>query len=268
MQITLKIPRQLFEQVKADLARPHDFACERVGFFSTRCSRTKSKILVHCIAYNSVADCHYILDSTVGARIGSEAITEAMARAVNESVGQIHVHRHGGFGLPHPSPTDSRELPPLLGSLRNANANQSNGWMILSDDDAWVSLSAPMTLAVVSECPVTIVGFPTTANHRIPILSSIHPPRAIASVVSRFVKQRKPKERYNRQSFLGSQSEAIIDRTTIGVVGLGEADHTSCNSWLISVLKTMCFAIMIAYRKVILIGSLAESLCGRASQEA
>jgi ThiF family protein len=217
MQTILKIPRQLFEQAKADLLRPHAFAYERVGFFSTRCSRTKSKILVHCIAYNSVTDEHYIMDSTVGARIGSDAITEAMGHAVISSIGQIHVHYHGGAGLPHPSPTDSTELPALSRSLRNANAKEANGWMILGNEDAWVSLLLPNEFGVISECPVTIVGFPTTANRRSPKINL----KKIAIKFGQFVKRKKLNARYNRQSFLGAKSEAIIGQTSVGVIGLG-----------------------------------------------
>src|SRR5580698_8195422 len=135
MKTLIKIPRDLFEQAKADLFRRHRFAGERVGFFSTRCSRTNSLIIVHCIAYDPVKDDHYIEDPTVGVRIGPAAITEAMTRSLKNSVGQIHVHWHGGSGLPHPSPTDTNELPAVQRSLRNANVDEAHGWMVLGNHD-------------------------------------------------------------------------------------------------------------------------------------
>ena len=165
MKKIIKIPRHLFEQAQKDLSRPSQSSHERVGFFSTRCSKGKSEILVHCIAYNPVNDEHYIVDHTVGVRIGSKAITSAMTRSINDSVGQIHVHCHGGRGLPHPSPTDSRELPLLLKSLRNANQSQAHGWMVLGDQDAWSEILLPGESNTIIASPVSII---VLLNSRIP----------------------------------------------------------------------------------------------------
>src|ERR1017187_627609 len=60
MKPIIKIPRGLYEQAKADLLRPHEFAWERVGFFSTLYGKTKSRTIVHCVAYHPVQDGHYI----------------------------------------------------------------------------------------------------------------------------------------------------------------------------------------------------------------
>src|SRR5690349_3126014 len=78
LQVTLKIPRALFERAIADLRRPHPFAAERVGFFSTRTSLGKNLVLIHCVAYHPVSDSNYLRDYSVGARINSDAILEAM----------------------------------------------------------------------------------------------------------------------------------------------------------------------------------------------
>jgi hypothetical protein len=218
MKTTVKIPRNLFEQAKADLVRLHPFASERVGFFSTRCSKTKGTTLVHCIAYSPVDDAHYLDDETVGARIGPDAITQAMARSLNLSVGQLHVHYHGGRGLPYPSQTDSRELPLLPGSFRNANSAESHGWMILGENDAFASLLLPESANAVSGLPVSIVGFPTVVNQRghTPNLGNLFP-----RLIARLKNRRRKEDRYSRQSFLGGNSEAIIAQTVVGVVGLG-----------------------------------------------
>jgi ThiF family protein len=218
MKTILKIPRCLFEEAKADLVRLHPFAAERVGFFSTRCSRAKGTTLVHCIAYAPVHDEHYIEDETVGARIGPGAITQAMARSLNLSVGQLHVHYHGGRGLPHPSQTDSCELPLLAGSFRNANNAENHGWMILSENDAYASLMLPGQPNAASGLPVSIVGFPTVVNQR------GHPSNfgnLVSRLIGRLKKRRHEEARYSRQSFLGGDSDAVITRTVVGVVGLG-----------------------------------------------
>ncbi len=208
MKIIIKITRHLLEQAERDLLRPSQFSYERVGFFSTKYTVSGNQILVYCIAYNPVDDDHYIIDHTVGVRIGPKAITVAMSRAINDYVGQIHVHYHGGKGLPHPSSTDSRELPPLLKSLHNAKRNQAHGWLVLGEQDAWSEILFPGEPNTIIASPVSIVGFPSIVNHR-----------TGSNVVSRG--RLKSNARYNRQSFLGPESEEIIDQAVIGVVGLG-----------------------------------------------
>jgi ThiF family len=218
MQTIIKIPHSLFRQALNDLNRPHPFAMERVGFFSTRCSRFKSTLLVHCIGYTPVEDGHYIYDDTVGVRIGPQAITAAMTRSLTGGVGQIHVHAHGGRGLPSPSGIDSDELPPLLRSLNNANSSAAHGWMILSDSDAWASISLDGNLVTEYPPEVSLIGFPLVANRRTKYRSVEEKP----CFLSRFFGGLHKKEnRYDRQSFLGPDSEAIIASTVIGIVGLG-----------------------------------------------
>jgi molybdopterin/thiamine biosynthesis adenylyltransferase len=207
-KVIVKIPRQIFVQAKADLLRPHPHAAERVGFFSTRCTVTKDIRLVHCVSYHSVEDVDYLEDQNVGACIGSKAITNAMARSVNDSVGQLHVHWHGDRRLPRPSEVDWRGLPPLAKSLRNANAKEVHGWLILGQTDAWTSLLIPGATDPVNESICSIVGFPTARNR--PAL----PPRLPTDLLSK-------EDRYHRQSFLGSDSDAIIAGTKVAVIGLG-----------------------------------------------
>jgi len=218
MNTILKIPRSLYEQAKADLLRPHQFAFERVGFFSTRCSKATGTTLVHCIAYTSVDDTHYIDDQTVGARIGSNAITQAMARSVNHSVGQVHVHYHGGYGLPHPSSTDLHELPPLSGSFRNAKRSEGHGWMILGESDAYVSLLLPNRTESADGIPVSIVGFPTAINRR---SNPGFLDKALSRLSAKFKKRTSKDARYSRQGFLGANSASVIEESLIGLVGLG-----------------------------------------------
>lgn len=223
MKTIIKIPRDLFEQAKGDLRRSHLFAGERVGFFSTKSSKTKGTTLVHCIAYTPADDAHYIDDETVGARINSMAITQAMSRSLVQSVGQLHVHYHGGRGLPCPSQTDLNELPPLAGSFRNANGKQSHGWVILGESDAYASLLLPGITDAVSAPSVSIVGFPIAVNRR-------NAPSVWEKVklhlIGKLNKKARRSIRYARQSFLGDDSEAIIAQSVIGVVGLcGGGSH-------------------------------------------
>jgi len=210
----IKIPRSLFAAALEDLARPHRFAYERVGFFSTKCSTTKNLTLVHCIEYHPVADVHYIRDRSVGARINSAAITEAMARCTNSGVGQIHVHTHGeSSGLPNPSTVDRTELPGLIRSLRNVSETNSCGWAILSADNAWLSVVLPRNNVPIERIAVSIIGSRMVVSKRIPC----RPKRFWLTQQSFFLLA----ERFKRQSFLGPESSRIFSTCTIGLVGLG-----------------------------------------------
>lgn len=218
MRTIVKIPRTLFTQARSDLLRRHEFALERVGFFSTRASRTNSTTLVNCIEYHSVADRHYVQDDSVGARINADAITEAMTRAVNSSTGQIHVHWHGGNGLPNPSSTDSEELPHLATSFKNANKSQSNGWMILGESDAYAWLLLPSSSTPLDEASVVIVDSPLIVNRRdtLNLYQNV-----LAKVAGRLRRKAAISNRYSRQSFLGKDSDRIISQAIIGIIGLG-----------------------------------------------
>jgi hypothetical protein len=214
MQARIKIPRFLLETALEDLERPHPFACERVGFFSTKCSVGKELTLIHCVAYHPVSDAHYIVDHSVGVRIGSAAITTAMGRCATSGIGQIHVHSHGGGGgLSHPSNIDRRELPPLIRSLRNVSLNNASGWAVVSSDDAWSSVVLPQANALIEVAPVSIVGSPTIISERID--------KPNKTIWRRRRRRKLSDERFERQSFLGPNSAQIFSRCDIGIVGVG-----------------------------------------------
>lgn len=214
MQTKLKIPRSLFDAALSDLHRKHPFALERVGFFSTRCSITRDTLLVHCVEYDSVPDNHYVRDDSVGVRIGSDAITAAMSRCVSRGVGQVHVHSHGGAGLPDPSPDDYRELPPLACSFRDVDTKQAQGWAILSNDNAMPFINFPGTPDDAVFMPVSVIGYPTTIAEQ-PTPSG----GFIRSLLKRAIGQRA--NRYARQSFLGPDSDRVLSHANIGIIGLG-----------------------------------------------
>jgi len=213
MKIRIKIPRLLHAKALRDLERPHSFAGERVGFFSTRCSVGKEAILIHCVDYHTVPDDHYLVDHSVGVRIGSVAITEAMARCTSPGVGQIHVHSHGNYvGLQNPSSIDQRELPPLVRSLRNMGAGNASGWAILSANDMWSSMTLPDASVAIEAASVSIVGGPTTISKRV---------EKLTATWRRKFRRKSSIDRFNRQSFLGPDSQAIFSRCKVGLIGLG-----------------------------------------------
>src|SRR6267143_37452 len=215
MQTKLKIPRLLVEAALADLYRPHPVAAERVGFFSTKVTRAKSIVIVHCIAYHPVSDADYIRDNSVGARIGSGAITEAMARCAAD-VGQLHVHAHGGRGTPVPSITDSSETPSVARSLWNVNRKHACGWGILSDDGGWASVLISPERDDAVEGQVALIGYPITVSRARRI--AVHAPLWWRKL---FRRKCAIGNRYDRQSFLGPDSDKIFANLRVGIVGLG-----------------------------------------------
>ena len=212
----VKIPKALLDEALTDLHCPHAFAAERVGFFSTKCSTAGNTTLVHCVAYHSVPDEHYLRDHSVGVRIGSAAITDAMARSVVESVGQLHVHSHGGVGVPSPSGVDSAELPPLGHTLHNVDHSKASGWAVLSGNGGWSSIALPGDSEIMVESAISVVGYPLTIVE--PIAA---PERPRWSWRRLFKKGRIPTDRFDRQSFLGPESDRTFACLRVGIVGLG-----------------------------------------------
>jgi ThiF family protein len=174
----------------------------------------KDALLVHCIGYDSIPEGHYIPDNSVGVRIGSNAITAAMSRCASQRVGQLHVHSHGGRGLPSPSPDDYREVPSLARSLRHVNVKQAQGWAILSSDNALTFINLPGDQDDAPHMPVSIIGYPTTIPEG--------PARKrgfVRSIFNRATTRRS--NRYARQNFLGMHSDSILAHANIGIIGLG-----------------------------------------------
>lgn len=161
MSITIRIPGELYEKAMADLDRSHDFACERIGFFSCKHGPSGDGGAIVCLTdYHVLADDDYVDDPRVGARINSKAIRAAMQRGLDGKGGQIHVHLHAHRGLTGPSPTDSRELPALANALVAAAPTQVHGALILSLDSAWASVWLPGEVNAQAANRIRSVGFP------------------------------------------------------------------------------------------------------------
>jgi len=212
----VKIQKPLLDEALADLHRPHPFAAERVGFFSTKCSSAENTTLVHIVAYHSVPDEQYLRDPSVGVRIGPAAITDAMARTAVHKVGQVHVHSHGGVGVPSPSGVDSAELPPLSRSLHNVDHGQASGWAVLSGNTGWSSIALPGNSEVETESAISVVGYPMTI---VPPIAGRR--RRRWSWRRLFGKWNTSVHRFDRQSFLGPDSDMIFASLRVGIVGLG-----------------------------------------------
>ena len=208
--VRIRVSRALFEEMKADLLRPHPFAAERVGFLSVATGRGEGgELLVLGHEYLPVAEAHYIEDPHVGVKVGVGAIRESVDRVRLSRRGLFHVHLHEHRGAPGFSSTDRREQPRLVESFRRVGAHAPHGMIVLSNDSATAWVWLPGASAPVRPRMITIVGYPMTL-----IASDADSRSRVASATTHG-------DRFARQSFLGSASRWTIERVRVGIVGLG-----------------------------------------------
>src|SRR5437868_7002801 len=112
-QFILRLAAPFYEQVRADLARPHPFAAERVGFLFTRMGTgSPGTTLLFPVVYLALPDEQYVEenDPEVGAAITGGAIRGAMLQVLQTGMGAFHVHVHAYHrGQPRISPADCRD---------------------------------------------------------------------------------------------------------------------------------------------------------------
>lgn len=206
MKITMRIPRQVYQTMMADLARPHEFAFERVGFCRVKLgSRGQDTQYVMISGYWPVPDEHYIPDDYAGARINRQAIRNALQTSLSTGDGIFHVHMHDHAGEPGFSWMDRQEITRIVESLSCANAAMPHGMLLLSHDMASADTIMPNSeMQTVDR--ITVVGQPTLLMSRLPAFYD--------------------EERFSRQTFLGPLAPKRINSLWIGIVGLsGGGSH-------------------------------------------
>lgn len=124
--------------------------------------------LILLTRYHSIPDDQYVDDPSVGARIGSEAITWAMQAAFHgrPREGIFHIHMHGHRGETGMSRVDSREIPPLVPGFRSIGHQAAHGIVILSLDhgSGWVWLPT-CEKPLIADC-VSVIGTPVGVFER------------------------------------------------------------------------------------------------------
>lgn len=164
MKVIVKIPGTLYGKIFDDLRRRHPFAAERVGFAAGRLGTlADGGRLVLLTRYQSIPDEHYVNDPTVGARIGSEAITNAVQRAYfgrQAREGVFHVHLHGHQGRTGMSFTDKTEIPPMIEGFRAVGRQAPHGIIILSIDHGSVWVWVPANGEAVESSSIAVIGTP------------------------------------------------------------------------------------------------------------
>ena len=95
MNVVFRISRDLLRIVQRDLARPHLFASERVGFLACRPGALgHDEVLILAEIFHSIADDDYVESKLVGAMMGSAAIRKALQIAYSDRMSMFHVHMH------------------------------------------------------------------------------------------------------------------------------------------------------------------------------
>lgn len=205
-EIKIKIPQSLVAEIRLDLQRKHHHAYERAGFvFGTSVEVSPNCWIVYLNEYMSIDDDHYVEDSSVGARINSEAITRGMQHAFSQKKGLFHVHLHDFdySDLPGFSATDAEQLPPVARSGLNFVPDEIHGVLVIGtcalNGIAFIKGFKP----AIKLSQISVVGYPVRFSF---------PSRKLES---------ETLDRYDRQSFLGPFAQSLISRLTIGVIGLG-----------------------------------------------
>lgn len=205
-KIQLKIPRQLYSLMLADLARPHPYAYERIGFCRVRLgNRGGTTELLLVTDYWPVEDDQYIPDEFSGARINNLAIRTALQTSISSDEGIFHVHMHDFPGIPRFSRMDLEEIPRIIESLTHANPAMPHGMLVLGHEEAAAKAIMPGgTLQSVDR--ITVVGQPTRVISGLPKFNG--------------------GERFSRQGFLGALAPQQIHSLRIGIIGLsGGGSH-------------------------------------------
>jgi len=200
--VIIRLPKNIHQEMIDDLRRQHKYAYERVGFlYSYTANIDKLTTVITCFKYEPVSDKNYIRDDSVGAKINSSAIREAMQMALTSKCGCFHVHLHDFEGLPSPSRTD-KGLNAVVESIANVASGQAHGFLILSADGFYANIKMPNEKLFIQPTQFSVAGYPMQIQ---------------------FAKPFNPKESkvYDRQSFLGERSQFLFENVRIGVVGLG-----------------------------------------------
>ena len=137
MKARIKVPSAMLTTIRADLARPHQFAYERVGFLTAGAALFDGNgLLLLARDYRPVDDEDYVPDRSVGVKIGADAMRKALQAAYRPASTVLHIHTHGGLGRPHFSGVDRRSAADFIPSFFNPVPRMPHGIVVLSDDGA------------------------------------------------------------------------------------------------------------------------------------
>jgi hypothetical protein len=160
----------LYNEIMADLQRPHPYAYERIGFVMGRMGTSGGQVRAILLTrYLPVPDELYLDDPSVGARLGPEAMTAAMqavyhGRATREGI--FHIHLHLRRGEPRMSATDRAEIPALIPGFQAVGREAAHGIIILSPDHGTGWVWPPCSPEPVQAETLNVIGAPVLVFRR------------------------------------------------------------------------------------------------------
>ena len=162
MSTHFKITSALLAAIRGDLARPHTFAAERMGFIAAGLSSSGDDLLVLARSYRPLLDMDYQYNPTVGAMMSPEALRKALQWAMKDGVALFNVHTHGGRGRPGFSGTDLSEQKRFVPNFLQVAPQCAHGALVLSDNAAhghiWLAEEhAPKVISRFTEVGVPLV---------------------------------------------------------------------------------------------------------------
>jgi hypothetical protein len=141
--VRAKIEGAMLDGIRQNLAIPHHFAHERVGFLRAALAEAPGRLLVLVRGYQPVADGDYEEVYGAGATIGSDAMRKAVQWAYRPAAALIHIHTHGGSGLPAFSGVDLRSAGEYVPGFFETVPKMPHGIVVLSNNAAtgllWLS---------------------------------------------------------------------------------------------------------------------------------
>lgn len=158
MNIHLKLPGQLHDEITTHLRNPHPVALERVGFVACAGGNAPDGMVLLARSFHPVRDEDYEADELVGARISSRAIQSALALAYGTSLSMLFVHEHAHLGMPIPSRVDLTCWRELIPNFWHVRPELPHGGLILSHDSAMGLVWVPHQTSVCPIIKFTIVG--------------------------------------------------------------------------------------------------------------
>lgn len=150
MKLEFRMHSVMQKAIRADLARRHLFAAERVGFLLIGAARRRDEsVALLARRYMPVDDDDYVRARGYGALIGKAAFRKAFQEARKTRSGLFHVHEHGGKGVPKFSGLDLRESDKFAPIFFNAVPQMPHGVIVFSKDTAtglvWTDRQRPPT---------------------------------------------------------------------------------------------------------------------------
>lgn len=134
MRIHFKIPQDLYRSIHKDLARPHDFSEERLGFILCRPTQAITGTVIVAQDYLVTRDEWYIRDPRFGCVFNTDAMRAAMQAALTHNASIFHVHAHQHRGVPWFSRADLRESAEFVPNFWHVRPALPHGTLVFSTD--------------------------------------------------------------------------------------------------------------------------------------